>query len=77
MVVLKNNKKITVTFEGMKIDPFGSVRLSEERWAELYKKKEIRQSVAIGYMTATKEANPEPAKNEAPVPEANKSKKGK
>lgn len=78
MIELKNTKNVTVTFEGLKIDPLASISLSEEQWSELYKKREVRQSVAIGYLVATKKSTNAPAsEKETPAPEVNKSKKGK
>lgn len=52
MIVLKNKKKITVTFEGLSIPPNGEMKLSNEQWAGLYAKREIRGMIALGYMTA-------------------------
>ena len=75
MVLLQNNKNITVTFEGLEIKPNGSIKLTEEQWAELYKKREVRESVAIGYLTATKPASAADEHNVAAEPKNNK--KGK
>jgi len=53
MYEIKNNRKITITCEGLTIPPFGSAKIADKDWAGVYEKT-IRDCVACGYLTVKK-----------------------
>lgn len=52
MFILKNTKKITVTFDNYKIAPLGQIELSKEQWNKVYLDKSIRKMIEMGYLVA-------------------------
>jgi len=53
MYEIKNNRKITITCEGLTIQPFGTIKIDDKDWSGIYGKT-IRDCVFCGYLTIKK-----------------------